>query len=169
MSYNKIFGREDNLHVGTYVLLNNSSSPSVDNLHSYDFWFLKNLIRLIGDKPFSRGDVAVIKEVSPELQSITIEVLGDYYTEKMPDTIPPIDDLPGLIFLSSKIYLNERSEYVLDHDDNVTILLSYTSSIDGNKAYAAAITMTGNYGKVTGHDEQTNVQFEWVIDTRISR
>lgn len=152
-----------------YVVLNNSGSMSPDGNYDYCFWFLRQLIRLIGDRPFSRGDLAEIVEVNPKLSTIRVRVLGDPATEKMPADLPAWDEIPGLIFVSTKIYLNDKSDYTLDTDESIQILMSYTSIIDGNKAYAAAVTMVGSSGKITGHDSLTNVKWEWLLEERGTR
>lgn len=151
---------------GKYVILNNSSSFGPEGNYIYEFWFLRKLLKLIGDKPFSRGDIAKIAEINEQMQYIKIDVIGDPSQEEVRNSAPPINQIPALLFLSSKIYLNENSEYVLDADDNVEIILSYTSLLDGNKAYAAAVTMFGDYARVTGYDERTGISFEWLLENR---
>ena len=44
-----------------------STKSSVDNQHSYCYWFRGKLIRIISKKPFARGDMLIVPENEPDV------------------------------------------------------------------------------------------------------
>ena len=59
-----------------------STKSSVDNQHSYCYWFRGKLIRIVSNKPFARGDMLVVNSIETQNNGgvvINVEVdSGEY-------------------------------------------------------------------------------------------
>jgi len=155
--------------VGYYLISHNASSFTADNKNSYEFWFLGNMIRLIGDKPFSRGDVIQIESVNVKSQEIKVKFIASpTLRDSLPDDCCPIHELPTLVFLTTRVYLDEHSDYHIICDSNSELLLSYSATQDSNKIYALAALVTGDSVRISGAERTTRTEFEWIIDKRNS-
>jgi len=151
-----------------HCILNYESKVGVDGLHGYEFWFTSSIIRIVADKPFGRGDVALIKSITKQSDTehrINIEVIGDPNINKLPSEIFEQGELPTLLFVTPKIYLNEHSEYHAYSSENVEILLNVPAILDGNKSYTIAILTKGKQAKVYAIDKMTGDRIEWLISS----
>ena len=149
-----------------YCVLNYQSKLGVDKRHSYEFWFTSSIIRIIADKPFGRGDIAKIKNITKQSETewrINIDVLGDPKIEKIPREVFSQGEVPTLLFVTPKIYLNDHSEYHAFGSDNVKILLNCSATLDGNKSYTIAALVKGKQAKIYAADKFTGDRIEWLI------
>jgi hypothetical protein len=154
---------------GTYCFLIYSSALASDGNNSYEFGFGMSFFRLIGNKPFGRGDVVQITEIDQWLPNefrIYVKVLGDprvqgrYFDEKQRV------ELPTLLFLSSRIYLSDYSEYQIDSTINSRVLSFQAVRQDRNKIYSVAILAYGTEAKVICKDSRSQVKWEFVISDK---
>lgn len=155
-----------NLTLPKYCVLNYASRKGPDDKNAYEFWYCHNFIRIISNngKPFSRGDVAEIINVHDDQKDsyILVDVLGDPFTDTLPKEVYQEKEIPTLLFLRSRIFLNCYSEYAFQHSDNIEILNYYSTIIDNNKSYVVTILVTGDYGFVKGIDVTSKTEFEWI-------
>lgn len=150
----------------TYCILNYQSEEGVDKLNSSNFWFTSSLIRIIGDKPFGRGDIAEIVEIKNPTETewcIYCNIIGDPSLDIIPDEVYKNGEVPTFLFVTTKIYTNINSEYEFFSSDNVKILLACSAVMNDNKSYTAAILMKGKQGKVQAVDKVTGTEMEWVV------
>jgi hypothetical protein len=145
-----------------------SSSLSPDGYHSYTFWFHGAYIQIRGDKPFARGDIVEIVDVSKGAGSfwtIEVKVLG---TPSLDEEVDP--DLPGkipvLMLLSTKIYVGSDTDYHAEVSGRGEILIFTSTTYEGNKAYASAILVWGHYATLLCTDKVHGDQFQWVIKAK---
>lgn len=150
-----------------YCIINYQSKLGIDGIHSYEFWFTSSIIRVVADKPFGRGDVAKIlgvKKHSDTEWRIKVEIIGDPSIETLPSNLLE-DEIPTLLFLTPKIYLNDQSEYHAYGTDNVHILLNCSATLDGNKSHTIAVLVKGKQAKVFAVEKLTNDRLEWLISS----
>lgn len=154
---------------GTYCFLIYSSTLAPDGSNSYEFGFGSNFFRLIGDRPFGRGDIAQITEIdswNPHELKIYVKVLGDprvqgrYFDEKQRI------EIPTLLFLSSRISLSEYSQYEIDSTINSRVLSLQAVTQDRNKIYAVAALVYGAEAKIICKNSMSGVRFEWLVSDR---
>ena len=90
-----------------------SSSKNFYGSHCYEYGFGNRTFSIVGDKPFSRGDVVQILNHCKESRNeyrFTVKVLGDPRINSDYDGSRRIE-IPTLMFLSRRIYLSEHSDY----------------------------------------------------------
>ena len=151
-----------------YIILNYQSDKGIDGKPSYNFWFTSSLIRVIGDKPFARGDIALIEDItkpSPTEWNIKVRIIGDYRIDKeATDLVSSLsEEIPTLIFATTKIYLDETSDMHIYGSDNIEILLNCSSVMNNNKSYTIAALVKGKQGKIFGYDKVHETPLEWLI------
>ena len=141
-----------------YCVLNYESKLGPDGLHSYEFWFTSSIIRIVSEKPFGRKDIAVIESIVKQSDTehrINIQVIGDPKINTIPDEVFKEGEVPTLLFLTPKIYLNELSDYHAYGSDNAEILLNIPATLDGNKSYTIAALIKGKSATVHAIDSVT--------------
>ena len=151
-----------------YCVLNYESKIGVDGLNSYEFWFTSSIIRIIADKPFGRGDIAIIKDIVKQSETehrITIEIIGDPKITKGLENLGENEEIPTLLFVTPKIYLNELSEYHAYGSDNVEILMNIPAVLDHNKSYTVAALVKGKHAKIHAIDKFSGEKMEWIISS----
>lgn len=151
-----------------YIYLNYQSEKGIDGKPSYNFWFTSSLIRVIGDKPFGRGDIARIRnirKVTPTEWNIEVDIIGDSKVDpEAMDLIKSLEEeIPTLIFATTKIYLDKEVSIEAFGTDNVEILLNCSSIMNDNKSYTIAALITGKQGKIFGIDPVKELSLEWLI------
>jgi hypothetical protein len=152
-----------------YTILNYQSDKGIDGKPSYNFWFTSSLIRIIGNKPFGRGDIALIKNIkkpSSTEWNIEVDIIGDL--ELDPEAMELAtqlknDEIPTLVFATTKIYLDKTSDVHVYGTDNVEILLNCSSTMNDNKSYTIAALVKGRQGKLFGIDKNNGTSLEWLI------
>lgn len=152
-----------------YAILNYQSDKGIDGKPSYNFWFTSSLIRIIGDKPFGRGDICEIldiKKINSTEWNIYVSVIGDVNvdSEAMELIKNYKEEIPTLIFLTTKIYLDITSDiHAYTDNDNIEILLNCSSVMNNNKSYTIAALVKGKQGRVFGIDKVNGTSLEWLI------
>ena len=151
-----------------YIILNYQSDKGIDGKPSYNFWFTSSLIRVIGNKPFGRGDIALIREIrkpSPTEWNIEVDIIGDAKVDaEAMDLVASLnEEIPTLIFATTKIYLDKNSDVHIYSTDDIEILLNCSSSMNDNKSYTIAALVKGKQGKIYGHDRVNQTSLEWLI------
>src|SRR5215467_14723712 len=116
-----------------------SSSKNFHGLNSYEYGFADHTFSIVGDKPFSRGDIVQIQSCRKESRNefrINVKVLGD--PRIMSDEFDGSNriEIPTLLFLSSRIYLSEFSDYEIISTTNAKVLSFEGVQQDRNKTYA---------------------------------
>lgn len=151
-----------------HIILNYQSDKGIDRKPSYNFWFTSSLIRVIGNKPFARGDIALIKEIkkpSPTEWNIEVDIIGDTKvdSEAMDLVVSLKEEIPTLIFATTKIYLDKDSDVHIYSTDDIEILLNCSSTMNDNKSYTIAALVKGKQGKIFGIDKINGTSLEWLI------
>jgi hypothetical protein len=152
-----------------YCYINYQSNRSPNDQSSYAFWFASSLIKIVADKPFGRGDIVELKEIkkiSPTEWIISCIVLGDPLLDlKVQDFVENLEqeEIPTLMFVTTKIYLNSNSDIAVYSTDNCEILLNCTSILDNNKSCTIAALVKGKQAKIFGIDNINKTKFEWLL------
>lgn len=152
-----------------YAILNYQSDKGIDGKPSYNFWFTSSLIRVIGDKPFGRGDIceiSEIKKINSTEWNIYVKIIGDINvdSEAMEFIKNYTEEIPTLIFLTTKIYLDVNSDvHIYTDNDNIEVLLNCSSVMNNNKSYTIAALVKGKQGKIFGIDKVNQTSLEWLI------
>jgi hypothetical protein len=147
-----------------------SSSKNFHGLHSYEYGFANRTYSIVGDKPFSRGDVVQIQSHQKESRNeyrINVKVLGDPKINSADkfDSSRRIE-LPTLMFLSSRIYLSEFCDYEIVDTLNARILSFEGVQQDRNKLYAVAALVTGSEAYIVAREKVSGVRWEWFVSDR---
>lgn len=151
-----------------FAIMNYSSKTGIDSKNSYEFWFYSDLIRIIGDKPFARGDVVEILAIDEEKKEIKIEVLGDPNIEDVPSQVLE-KELPVFMFLVTPLPLDELSDYNFYCDnDNCKFLVIKSSIKSRNKRYVVCCLINGESVRVKAVESVTKAEFEWVVSNNIN-
>jgi len=148
-----------------YAIMNYSSKIGIDNKHSYEFWYYSELMRIIGDKPFARGDIVNIDSVNDDTKEIRITVCGDPANEfeNIPEEATNQQELPVFMFLVTPMPLDEKSNYNFFCDENSKILMIKSSIKSNNKRYAVCALVRGEKPYVRAVESETKAVFEWSI------
>lgn len=152
-----------------YAFLIYSSTLDADQHHSYSYGYGTNFFRIVGDRPFGRGDVVEILEHGQRAANeyrIKVRVLGDPRVSGRRFDEKTRIELPTLLFLSSRVYLSEYSDYQMVTATNAEILTYQSIKQDHNKIYAVAMLVTGNEARVLCAEPTTKVRWEWVITSK---
>lgn len=141
---------------------------SVDDrgVHSYSYGFAHNTFRLVGDRPFSRGDVVEILDYTVESRNefrINVKVLGDPSINSREFDSDNRIEIPTLLFLSSRIYLSAFSDYKIAETVNARILNFSGVQQDQNKIYAVAALIKGPEAHIVCEESNSGVRWEWWV------
>ena len=152
-----------------YAFLIYSSSKNFYGLNSYEYGFANHTFSIIGDKPFSRGDVVQLTSYKKESRNefrINVKVLGDPKINSPEPSYFNRIEIPTLLFLSSRIYLSEFSEYEIVHTINARVLSFEGVQQDRNKLYAVAALVEHAEAHIIAQDPNSKVRWEWMISDR---
>lgn len=152
-----------------YAFLIYSSSKNYHGVYSYEYGFANHTFSIIGDKPYSRGDIVEITSYRKESRNefrINVKVLGDprINSDKF-DAYNRIE-IPTLLFLSSRIYLSEFSDYEIVNTVNADILSFEGVKQDRNKIYAVAALVTNAEAHIVAQERNSRVRWEWMISDK---
>lgn len=148
-----------------------SSSKNFHGLHSYEYGFANHTYSIIGDKPFSRGDVVQIVDYKKESRNefrINVKVLGDPIINSNEFDNSHRIEIPTLLFLSSRIYLSEFSDYAIVNTINARVLNFEGVQQDRNRIYAVATLVTGSEAHIVAQDPISKVRWEWMVSDKDS-
>lgn len=154
--------------VSTYCIVPYQSSRGIDDRPTYAFWFTSSLVKIVGDKPFGRGDIVLLETIEKtNINEWTLEckVVGDPEIDPEAKQLSESSDreIPTLLFLTTKIYLHEDAEVDLTCTDNITLLLSCSSIINNNKSYTVVALIKGKQGRIRGLDSIHKTPLNWLI------
>ena len=140
-----------------------------DQSKSYNYWNHNCLVRIVGDKPFSRGDRVRVYHVSTPSDSqfnMYVNVLSRYIEVSSkgaegPQGLP--EDYPTLLIASVRLPLDPEDNYTLNHTDNVEVIGECNSIVDGNLHKTVVLLVHSNYATVSSIDENGDRICEWII------
>jgi hypothetical protein len=145
------------------------SSNKLNNEHSYEYGFSTHSFKIVGDKPFSRGDIVEIlshKKESRNQYRIYVKVIGDPAINSRDETKEPRIEIPTLLFLSSRIYLSEFSDFQITSTINAKILTFEGVQQDSSKIYAVAALVCESEANIKCTDVNSGTKFEWSISDK---
>lgn len=129
-----------------------SNCGNIDNKHSFEFWIRGHLIRVIGDKPFSRGDMIYIDEIKYDWDVDTY-----YIMTRVIDDEPYEKDLPVLsIAVSRMIY--SVTDFKVRTEGNIQVLEHLYIETD-NSYSVAFISLISGDARINCRSPSTNVAF----------
>jgi hypothetical protein len=152
----------------SYAFLIYSSNKN-NSENSYEYGFSTHSFKIVGDKPFSRGDIVEILSHNQESRNqyrINVRVLGDPAINSRVSSNEPRIEIPTLLFLSSRIYLSEFSSFQIERAINAKILAFEGVKQDQSKIYAVAALVSGAEANIKCMDPNSGVKFEWTISDR---
>jgi hypothetical protein len=152
---------------GEYAFLIYSSSKNFYGLDCYEYGFASNTFSIVGDKPFSRGDIVQILDHKRESRNeyrFNVKVLGNPRVNSVPKFNSSTRiEIPTLMFLSSRIYLSEFSDYRVIRTINARVISFEGVEQDCNKIYAVAVLVTDAEAHIIAQEVNSKTKFEWVI------
>lgn len=155
--------------MGEYAFLIYSSNKNFHRLDSYEYGFANHTFSIIGDKPFSRGDIVQITKSGKESRNeyrINVKVLGDPKINSNQFDASNRIEVPTLLFLSSRIYLSEFSDYKIVKCINARVLAFEGVQQDKNRIYAVAALVTNAEAHIVAQDPISRVSWEWYISDK---
>ena len=130
-----------------------------DQSKSYNYWNHNCLVRIVGDKPFSRGDRIRVYHVSAPSDS-----QFNMYVNVLDDSDPlPKEPHPTLLIASVRLPLDPEDNYTLNHTENVKVIGECNSIVDGNLHKTVVLLVHSNYATVSSIDENGDRICEWII------
>lgn len=136
-----------------------SNYDSQEKKVSFDFWVRGHLIRIIGDKPFSRGDMIWLDEITYNERTdeyiLSIRVIDDE---------PYEEDLPVLILSVSRL-LYSVDDFDIVEKDGVRLLKSIYVHTDESLSLAFISLVYGD-GRIFCKSKSTKAIFD--LDFKLS-
>jgi len=130
-----------------------SSKSALDNKNSYEFWLRGKCIRIICDKPFSRGDVLEIQSIKDTASGTVIETqLIDEWQE----------EYPVLNFISGRLIYNKWVDFECSATEGIQILKPIEQVLSENYSIGF-IVLVYKSGKIMCYDKLTNNKFDVYI------
>jgi len=127
-----------------------SSKSVLDGKHSYEFWLRGVCIRIVCDKPFSRGDVL-------ELQSMEDITSGVLITAKVIEEWA--QEYPVLNFISGRLIYNRWVNFEYKATEGIQILKPIEQILSNNFSLGF-IVLCYKSGKISCVDTKTNNRFD---------
>lgn len=90
-----------------------SNKSKIDNKYDFCFWMRCKLTRIVCDKPFARGDVLQINNITETSSNILIETTLIEDWEK---------EYPVLVFVSGRLIYNKWAEFEFTPSEGIQIL-----------------------------------------------
>lgn len=105
-----------------------SNLSSIDNRHSFEYFFRHKLLRIRGNKPFARGDMLNITSMAETNSGVVLDaaVVTDEEYQRA----------PVLLFVSNRFVFNPYSEFSYDVQGDVQLLKVVDTTIDENYSSA---------------------------------
>lgn len=131
-----------------------SSKSKIDNKNSYEFWLRGKCIRIICNKPFSRGDVLEIKSIKNTSNGIMIdsEIIDEWEQE-----------YPVLNFISGRLVYNKWVNFECVPSEGIQIL-NKIEQILSDSYSIGFIILAYKTGKITCNDTVTGNAFDIYIN-----
>ena len=126
-----------------------ASSKGIDGKNCFNFWMRSALIRVIADKPFARGDVLEISNITKNGSNIIIEckVINEWA------------EYPVLCFVSGRLTYNKWSNFKYTSTEGIQILQSIEQLLSNNYSIGF-ITLVYKSGKLFCDDDNMNNHLE---------
>lgn len=153
-SHHNLIGR-------TIVLYYASSKNPFDGANSFEFWFNGAVCRIICDKPFARGDVAVIDKIDGLSRIIRVSLLSVFSGDPA--------RLPLLLFAASRLYFDPDSRFnCFSEDENIEVIETYSAVNDDNLLLCGVFLYTPTKPAVvkvieSNPKSQPPTEFSWHI------
>lgn len=135
------------------IVYNASSINSIDNLNSFEFWVRGHLIRIVGDKAFSRGDMC-------EILSIEKRQDGEYIQIRILDDEPFDESLPALMLATSRLVYNDFSSFEITTRGDIEILKTIEVTSDNNLSLSFITLIGKGYSKIQAIDSKFENLFD---------
>jgi hypothetical protein len=131
-----------------------SDKSSLDGKNSYEFWMRSKLVRIICDRPFSRGDVLEIKSIKDTSSGILIDtiLINDWKEE-----------YPVLIFVSGRLIYNKNVDFKYEASEGIQVLKPIEQVLSDNYSLGFIIHCY-KAGKIVCNDTVTNNKFDIFIN-----
>ncbi len=129
-----------------------STYSVIDHQNSFEFWIRGHLIRVIGDKPFSRGDMIWIDSIEYSQTDDTY-----YIMIRVIDDQPYEQNLPVLnISVSRMIY--SVNDFEINDEGDITLLKTIYISTD-NSYSVVFISLLGGPARLSCHSPSMGASF----------
>lgn len=142
-----------------------STKSSNNSDFVYNYWNSNALVRIIGDKYFTRGDLVEIYYISSPNESqcnIYCKVHGSRENvENLPEEIT--EEIPTILIASVRTPLDPNEEYTLEYGSNVKVIKECDSLILGNQYKTVVMLVTSDNISVSVVDGDKRRICEWVI------
>lgn len=130
-----------------------SDKSPIDGKHSYQYWMRSKLVRIVCNKPFSRGDVLEIQSIQDTTSGILITtILIDEWQE----------EYPVLSFVSGRLVYNKWANFKYLPSEGIQIIKPIEQVLNDNFSLGFVL-LTYKSGKITCIDELTQNQFNIYI------
>ena len=127
-----------------------SSKSSVDGKQSYEFWLRGKCIRIVCNKPFSRGDVLQVNNISENNSGVLIEteVIDEWEQE-----------YPVLNFISGRLIYNKWANFEYKATEGIQIVKPIEQILSNNFSLGF-IVLCYKSGKISCVDTKTDNRFD---------
>lgn len=129
------------------IVYNASSVNSIDNYNSFEFWVRGYLIRIVGDKAFSRGDMC-------EIVSIEKKQDGKYINIRVLDDEEFDQNLPTLMLATSRLVYNDFSSFEISTRGDIEVLDTIEVTSDNNLSLSFITLVGKGYSKIQAVDSK---------------
>lgn len=131
-----------------------SDKSPLDGKHSYEFWMRSFLVRIICDKPFSRGDVLQVESITKNNVGILINVtVIDEWEE----------EYPVLNFISGRLIYNKWVDFKYEATEGIQII-SPIEQILSDSYSLGFVILAYKSGKISCNDTVTGNAFDVYIN-----
>ena len=131
-----------------------SDKTPLDGNHSYEFWMRSFLVRIVCDKPFSRGDVLQVESITKNNVGILINVtVIDEWEE----------EYPVLNFISGRLIYNKWVDFKYEATEGIQII-SPIEQILSDSYSLGFVILAYKSGKISCNDTVTGNAFDVYIN-----
>ena len=131
-----------------------SDKSPLDGKHSYEFWMRSFLVRIVCDKPFSRGDVLQVESITKNNVGILINVtVIDEWEE----------EYPVLNFISGRLIYNKWVDFKYEATEGIQII-SPIEQILSDSYSLGFVILAYKSGKISCNDTMTGNAFDVYIN-----
>ena len=126
-----------------------ASTKGIDGKHCFNFWVRSALIRVVSDKPFARGDVLEITNMTKNGSNIMIDC----------KVIDEWAEYPVLCFVSGRLTYNKWSNFEYTSTEGVQILCPIEQLLTNNYSIGFVASVYKS-GKIYCDDDDMNNHLE---------
>ncbi len=142
-----------------------ASEPTKDLRHSfgkpynYTFWSIGNNMKLVADKPFSRGDLVDVEETSDEtiyyLNHVDAPKISDEARQRLGLLVPLTPDIP--LSLDTKWSFSTEK-------GTVDILRSIRCESQRDCSFLLLVIARTSHATIIGRDEVYGTEISWTLE-----